>query len=353
MFFSIKLGKRKIAALLLAAAAVLLFMLLPDPSQPYSISAENSDYIKWVDFDVPYSLLKELVSLDTDTHNPDSLKSSSLESIHEGHIDMVKALAFLGAKYGGDFSRYKSSDLEELLSQVDAGESIDDLGSGKKLYSYYSQAYGAVLDGFIGEYEIETDNGWEQRYGLKAFSPIAATFPYSDFDDFGVGRSYGYNRKHLGHDMMAATGTPVIAVESGVVEVMGWNQYGGWRIGINSFDGRRYHYYAHLRQNRPYAQDLKEGDVVMAGDVIGYVGRTGYSTTENTNNIDTSHLHYGLQLIFDESQKEGVNQIWIDVYDICRVLNSNRSATIRDPDSKEHSRAVNFREQIPEEFLNS
>ena len=35
---------------------------------------------------------------------------------------------------------------------------------------------------------------------------------------------------------MAATGTPVIAVESGTVEVMGWNQYGGWRIGIRSFD---------------------------------------------------------------------------------------------------------------------
>ena len=109
---------------------------------------------------------------------------------------------------------------------------------------------------------------------------------------------------------MAATGTPVIAVESGTVEVMGWNQYGGWRIGIRSFDKKRYYYYAHLRQNRPYQVDLTEGKVVNAGDVIGYVGRTGYSTTENVNNINTSHLHFGLELIFDESQKECDNEIW-------------------------------------------
>lgn len=33
---------------------------------------------------------------------------------------------------------------------------------------------------------------------------------------------------------MGSIGTPIIAVESGVVEHLGWNQYGGWRIGIRS-----------------------------------------------------------------------------------------------------------------------
>ena len=75
---------------------------------------------------------------------------------------------------------------------------------------------------------------------------------------------------------MAATGTPVIAVESGTVEALGWNQYGGWRIGIRSFDKKRYYYYAHLRQNFPYCKSLEVGSVVQAGDVIGYMGRTGY-----------------------------------------------------------------------------
>ena len=148
--------------------------------------------------------------------------------------------------------------------------------------------------------------------------------------DFGTGRSYGYARKHLGHDLMAAVGTPVIAVESGTVEALGWNPYGGWRVGIRSFDGKRYHYYAHLRKDRPYAQGLQVGDTVAAGQVIGYVGRTGYSTTENVNNIEIPHLHYGLQLIFDESQKEAVSEIWIDVYALCRLLAENRSAVRRD-----------------------
>ena len=51
-----------------------------------------------------------------------------------------------------------------------------------------------------------------------------------------------------------------------------------------------------------------------AGDVIGYMGRAGYGTEENVNNIDTYHLHFGLQLIFDESQREGNHEIWVDVY---------------------------------------
>ncbi len=72
-------------------------------------------------------------------------------------------------------------------------------------------------------------------------------------------------------------GTPIIAVESGYVEALGWNQYGGWRIGIRSFDRKRYYYYAHLRKDHPYAKDLQEGQVVTAGDVIGYLGITGYS----------------------------------------------------------------------------
>ena len=126
-------------------------------------------------------------------------------------------------------------------------------------------------------------------------------------------------------------GTPIIAVESGYVEAIGWNQYGGWRIGIRSFDGKRYYYYAHLRQNYPYREQLKEGDVVTAGDVIGYMGHTGYSTKENVNNIDTVHLHFGLQLIFDESQKECDSEIWIDVYPIIELLASHCSSVARDP----------------------
>ena len=143
--------------------------------------------------------------------------------------------------------------------------------------------------------------------------------------------------------MMAATGTPVVAIESGTVEIMGWNQYGGWRVGIRSFDKKRYYYYAHLRKDKPFHESLSEGKVVNAGDVIGYVGRTGYSAHENVNNIETSHLHVGLELIFDESQKESNNEIWIDMYNITKLLAKNPSEVRRVEETKEYYRSSDGR----------
>lgn len=338
MFCTVKIGKKTLLGLL---ALGLLAAWLLAGARLGTAKEAKADFIKWVDFDVCESALRDAMELDVETH----------EDPARSHLAWGDALAWLGVKYGGDFSKYKRKDLNDLAQKVEAGETMEELtAQSEKYFSYYREAYGAVVDGLLGEYEVETENGWESRYGLKAYSPIAKTFPYNDYDDFGAGRSYGFKRKHLGHDMMAAVGTPVVAVESGTVEAMGWNQYGGWRIGIRSFDGRRYHYYAHLRQNRPYAQGLKEGDVVMAGDVIGYVGRTGYSTKKNVNNINVSHLHYGLQLIFDESQKEtDSGEIWIDVYSLCCLLQSHQSGVVRDDATKEWSRAAGFREQVPQD----
>ena len=118
---------------------------------------------------------------------------------------------------------------------------------------------------------------------------------------------------------------------------LGWNQYGGWRVGINSFDGKRYYYYAHLRKDHPY-NDIYEGKTITAGDVIGYLGMTGYSTKENVNNINTPHLHWGMQLIFDESQKDAISEIWIDVYAITKLLRKNQSAVYRPEGSKDFER---------------
>ena len=65
--------------------------------------------------------------------------------------------------------------------------------------------------------------------------------------------------------------------------------------------------------------------------------RDRYSAKENTNNIDVPHLHFGMELIFDESQKESDNEIWIDVYAIVRLLYRNRSEVVKDPETKELS----------------
>ena len=101
-------------------------------------------------------------------------------------------------------------------------------------------------------------------------------------------------------------------------------------------------YHDHLRKDRPFAENLKEGDDVRAGDVIGYLGMTGYSRKENVNNIKIPHLHFGLQIIFDESQKDGINQIWIDVYNIIRLLEKNRMPVEKNADGTDWRRSVNI-----------
>ena len=256
----------------------------------------------------------------------------------------------MACKNGGNFKNFKQNDLDKLIEQLKSGKSMQDMTQNMKYYNYYFNAYSAVLGGFIGNYSIEvsSDDGttnFENRYGLKAFLPIAKNYSFSHYDDFGASRSYGFKRTHLGNDLMGSIGTPIIAVESGTVEHLGWNQYGGWRVGIRSLDGKRYYYYAHLRKNHPYVSGLAEGSKVTAGDVIGYLGMTGYSTKENVNNINVPHLHFGLQLIFDESQVDGNNEIWIDVYNIIEFLMKNRSEVfMNNSDTKDFVRKYNLKE---------
>lgn len=305
-------------------------------------------FIKWVSFDISNSALEQAYKYDIESQSG------------EVKINWIEILAYLGCKYGGDFSNYKRKQMEELVEKLkNKKETMASLTKSLKYYNYYYEAYEAVLGGMVGKYKIEVSDStapggkrWEEKYGLKVYLPLAKFYPYSHFDDFGVSRSYGFRRKHLGHDMMGQVGTPVVAVESGYVEALGWNQYGGWRIGIRSFDNKRYYYYAHLRKNFPYNKTLKVGSVVQAGDVIGYLGRTGYSSSENANNINTPHLHFGLQLIFDESQKESNNEIWIDCYDLIKFLSSNRVETVKDPETKEYHRVYQMIDPIAQHYIN-
>ncbi|MBE5884420.1 MAG: M23 family metallopeptidase [Lachnospiraceae bacterium] len=300
-------------------------------------SAED-DYIKWVDFTVSYDALCSAYAWDVDTHNTE----------HE--ICWIELLAYTAARTGANFDARALDILEEAADKLSEGEcTMEELTENLEYYAYYLEAYTAVLGGMVGEYEeqVEDENGnvsFQSRYGLKAYFPLARGFEYTHYDDFGVSRSYGYKRKHLGHDMMGQTGTPIIAVESGTIEALGWNQYGGWRVGIRSLDGKRYYYYAHLRQNYPFAEHLEEGSIVTAGDVIGYMGHTGYSTTENVNNIDVTHLHWGLELIFNEERREEGYEIWIDIYPLTRFLAKHTQEVVKVEGSKEWVRTTGIRD---------
>lgn len=335
----------KIKKLFFIVAIVLLLIIsLIFIVNSFAIDNQENDentYIKWVDFSVPLELLEKTSKLDIDSHNNND----------EIKLNWIELLAYLSSKYYGNLKLFKQKDLDEVVQRLKNGEKMEEITKNMKLYSYYSEAYTAVLSEFIGKYRIEVLNEdgnkiYKDKYGLKAFLPIAKNYGFSHYDDFGNSRTYGYKRVHLGNDLMGSIGTPIIAVESGIVEACGWNQYGGWRIGIRSFDKKRYYYYAHLRKNHPYAKDIYEGKIVNAGDVIGYLGMTGYSTKENVNNINVPHLHFGMQLIFDEVQKDGTNQIWIDVYQIINFLKKNKAEVYKAyEDTKDYERVYNIIEE--------
>lgn len=283
---------------------VTVFLLIP--VAPLSPVSETVSYPKWVEFKIPSEILRHAISLDIQSRKT------------ENPVDFIEVLSYLAAKRSGNFRGVTTAEVTQAAKDHKQSHPTD-----LKLFSYYLTAYNAVMGGWVGEYEVtqKQPDGSEQtvvKYGLRIRHPVKGG--YSDSDDFGNKRSYGFQRKHQGHDFFAATGTPVAAMEDGVIEVLGWNRYGGWRIGIRSLDGLRYYYYAHLRKDSPFAKDLSEGQTVKAGQTIGFVGQTGYSFKENVNNIQVPHLHFGIQLIFHESQKDGVNQIWIDCYQIAKLL---------------------------------
>lgn len=164
------------------------------------------------------------------------------------------------------------------------------------------------------------------RYYIEIFSDITY-FPVplmgmgaervSYVDSWYASRSYGGNRSHEGTDLMASNNTrgyfPIISITDGIVEKMGWLEQGGYRIGIRSTSGA-YFYYAHMDT---YAPELKLGDAVIAGQLLGFMGDTGYGPEGTIGQFDV-HLHLGIYVLSDLEMS--VNPYWI-----LKILEYNRT----------------------------
>ena len=102
-------------------------------------------------------------------------------------------------------------------------------------------------------------------------------------DTFEQGRANG--QPHEATDLLAPRGTPVLAIEDGVIQKLFLSKPGG--ITIYEFDpqGIYCYYYAHLER---YAEGLHEGMPVTRGEVIGYVGTSGDAPP------NTPHLHFAI-----------------------------------------------------------
>tara|TARA_R110000782_G_scaffold49573_4_gene107802 strand:- start:872 stop:1531 length:660 start_codon:yes stop_codon:yes gene_type:complete len=95
----------------------------------------------------------------------------------------------------------------------------------------------------------------------------------------------GDGRVHEALDIMAPTGTPVVAVEDGTIVKLFNSVPGGLTVYQYDPSRERVYYYAHLHR---YATHLKEGQAVRGGDVIGYVGSSG-----NADPL-APHLHFSI-----------------------------------------------------------
>lgn len=113
--------------------------------------------------------------------------------------------------------------------------------------------------------------------------PLADVDPAQLSDQFDDARGEG--RGHEAIDIAAPLGTPVLAVDAGVVAKLFTSVRGG--LTVYQFDTRSElaYYYAHLDA---YAEGLAEGQVLARGDLIGYVGFTGNA------NPAAPHLHFAV-----------------------------------------------------------
>lgn len=198
---------------------------------------------------------------------------------------------------------------------------------------------------YVGIYLLETKYGyqtWNDKWTTDAFSKlekkwkkqngwidyIATTeaiwndvsyFPVPEFKNeksltvsyvntWMSERSYGGNRGHEGTDIMAGKNErglyPIISMTDGIVTKKGWLEKGGYRIGIES-PGGAYFYYAHLDS---YA-DIEEGDSVKAGDILGFMGDSGYGE-EGTVGQFAVHLHLGIY-IYPNGEEMSINPYWV------------------------------------------
>ncbi|MGQ4668969.1 M23 family metallopeptidase [Metabacillus halosaccharovorans] len=188
----------------------------------------------------------------------------------------------------------------------DGDKKADPKNDEDVLYSFahYLQSYGTDLEnlkiGLWDYYQRDKSVGLilghmklYKHYGRldlgKHTFPVPLGHNFSYKNTWGDARGWGGRRIHEGTDIFANYGVPVRSTCYGVIEMKGWNRFGGWRVGIRDINNT-YHYFAHLNG---FADGLNVGQIVEPGQLIGSVGSSGYGPPGTAGKFPP-HLHYGL-----------------------------------------------------------
>lgn len=211
--------------------------------------------------------------------NPD-LQSTSPSQLH--------VFGGIGQDGSGDGLADRLNGLDRLYAMAlmlkKKGSSEEDLRIG--LWEHYQNTRSVERIGQFARLYASFDT--LELHEHSFVMPLGADYSYRS--TWGASRGWGGYRIHEGTDLFAGYGVPVRSATYGIVEVMGWNPYGGWRIGVRDLNNV-YHYFAHLSGFNK--KEIKLGDVVKPGQVLGWVGSSGYGKP-GTSGKFPPHLHYGL-----------------------------------------------------------
>ncbi len=189
---------------------------------------------------------------------------------------------------------YKGTRTNQILKLIKSSRGINAL-SGYGLYEDTSQVYSQFI------------------YDIVCF-PLSKKNSYTFENGWKQARSYKGTRKHYGIDIMDPQNEPgkikIFSITDGVIENIGWNEVGGYRVGVRS-NGGAYFYYAHLNQKPSHIQ---KGDILFAGDYLGDMGSTGYGV-EGTRDQFPVHLHIGIAVKTKDNE-----EFWMNPYYILKYL---------------------------------
>ena len=229
-------------------------------------------------------------------------------------------------EYGSEKSRLSEDILssEGFRRQTVSGEAMEQVrkmdAPGEALAVYWLESnFGQEPFSLLPDETAAARKRWERAKGWGSYLaacqavwddlqyfPVAESSDNSRLsvsfeDSWMFDRSYGGERGHEGTDIMPSVNEPgrfpVVSMTDGTVESKGWLELGGYRLGIRAPHGA-YFYYAHMDSY----SDIEEGDTINAGDLLGFMGDTGYGTEEGTRGKFPVHLHVGIYLYQNEQE---------------------------------------------------
>jgi hypothetical protein len=204
-------------------------------------------------------------------------------------LRVVAATAPMGdAAASGDAIVAGGRKLATFAFAATPGAAVEAVGlaDGRVVRSWPADQAGEVRwDGTVDGAAVP-DGQYALRLGTQQSPPFTvhdATFPIQGRHDLGQSatNNFGGGRGHKGQDMFAACGTPLVAARLGKVQFAAFQSRAGNYAVLQSTDGQSY-VYMHMRDRAL----VKKGDVVYAGQPVGFVGQTGQATG--------CHLHFEL-----------------------------------------------------------